>query len=175
MLNLESKINSIPAPPIAEREAEMPVVLVEQTERSVSDAFEKICGCPITVDDSLTGGEDRIRIVGIISFVGDLMWSLALILPHDSAEATAQKFAGFEIPFDSADMGDVVGELINVLAGVLCGNLEAAGVKSQMSLPTVARGDAFELMRPDNLVSKRSYFTAGPIDFMVDITAMKTN
>lgn len=175
MLNLDSKINSLPIPPTEKREAQMPAVLVEETVRSVSDSFEKICGCPINVDESLTGGDDRVRIVGIISFVGDLMWSLALILPHDSAEKMAQKFAGFEIPFDSADMGDVVGELINVLAGVLCGNLEAAGVKSQMSLPTVARGDAFELMRPDNLVSKRLYFTAGPTDFMVDITAMKTN
>jgi CheY-specific phosphatase CheX len=152
----------------------LPAHLAEQSTKSVIDTFGKICGAEIEAAAGMIGCEKRVRVVGIISFVGDLMWTLALILPHDSAEVIAKKFAGFDIPFDCDDMGDVVGELINVLAGVLCGNLETVGIKTNMSLPTVARGDAFELMLPDNLVSKRYYFTVGETDFWIDITAMKS-
>jgi len=153
----------------------LPRDLVEQTTRSVIDTFGKICGSEIVTHQEMLGGSERNKIVGIISFVGDLMWTLALILPHDSAEAIAKKFAGFEIPYDCADMGDVVGELINVLAGVLSGNLETVGYSTNMSLPTVARGDAFELMLPDNLVSMRFFFSASGIDFWVDVTAMRSH
>jgi CheY-specific phosphatase CheX len=150
-----------------------PPNLIEQTTRSVTETFAKICGSEVSIHEEATGCPDRVKIVGIISFVGDLMWSLALILPHDSAEEIARKFAGFDIPFESADMGDVVGELINVLAGVVSGNLETVGINSQMSLPTVARGDAFELMLPENLVSRRLHFSTTANDFLIEITAIR--
>jgi chemotaxis protein CheX len=153
---------------------EMPPHLLEQTEISVVETFAKICNSEISRHEEAIGCQKRVKIVGIISFVGDLMWSLSLVLPHDSAEEIAKKFAGFEIPFDSADMGDVVGELINVLAGVLSGNLERVGVSSHMSLPTVARGDAFELMRPENLVSRSLHFSITENDFLIEITAMRS-
>src|SRR5581483_4177566 len=51
-------------------------------------------------------------VAGIISFFGDMPWSLSWVLNEETAPALAQKFAGFEIPFDSPDMGDVTGELV---------------------------------------------------------------
>lgn len=147
-------------------------VLVEQTEKAIVDTFAKICGSELTLDADFRDWTNRQGIVGAIAFVHDLGWSLALILPSNSAESIARKFAGFEISFDSADMEDVAGELVNVLSGVLSGNLEDAGIASKISLPQVARGAISKLMMPDALISERLYFSSNEHDFWVEITAI---
>ncbi len=141
-----------------------------QTHKCVIDTFGKICGSEISAREGAGEISDLNKIVGIMSFVGDPMLTLTLVLPNDSAEMIAEKFAGFKIMFDCADMGDVVGELINVLGGVLSGNLESVGYSTDISLPIVARGDAFEMVLPDNLVSKRFCFVAMDLDFWVEVT-----
>lgn len=85
-------------------------------------------------------------IIAIISLVGDVEWSIFLGLPRDTAPALAAKFAGFEIPFDSPDMGDAVGELANILAGEVKRRLEAKGVKVDISLPSVIRAESLEVL-----------------------------
>lgn len=85
-------------------------------------------------------------VAGIISFVGQSPWTLSWFLAKDTAPAVAQKFTGMDIPFDSGDMGDVVGELVNVLAGEVVAQLDRRRIPAQMSLPTVARGNPLELM-----------------------------
>jgi chemotaxis protein CheX len=87
-------------------------------------------------------------VAGVISFMGDWTWALNLILPEQTAVAIARKFAGFDIPFGSADMGDAIGELVNVLAGDIVARLHAVGMKAQMSLPTLMRGQNIELFLP---------------------------
>lgn len=154
-------------------ESPVPAVLCEQTEKAVVEALSKICLSDVVTEETYTGSEHREKVVGMISFVGDLIWTMDLILPHDSAQAIAQKFAGFDIPYESQDMGDVVGEVVNVIAGVLCGNLHSVGIRSQMSLPTVTRGNAFELMLPDNLVAREFYFSTFEDDFCVRITSLR--
>lgn len=152
---------------------DVPEILIEQTRAATVEAFTKICGAVSVLESDATDFSHGDKIDGIISFVGDLTWSLVLVLPFRSAENMAQKFAGFEIPYDSLDMGDVVGELTNVLAGVLCGRLEDDGVHSQISLPTVTRGSNFELLMTDHLISKQLFFTAGSSHFMVRIVVAK--
>src|SRR5207244_10134077 len=115
------------------------------------------------------GGAQCDGVVGIISFMGGLSWSLMLGLPRETATALALAFAGFEIPFDSADMGDVVGELANVLAGGVSARLDTAGVAAQMSLPTVARGSDVELLLPGGLPSQRLPFASARGQFWVKV------
>lgn len=85
-------------------------------------------------------------IAGIISFLGDVPWSFSWIMTQETAPALAKRFCGFDIPFDSPDMGDMAGELVNVIAGEIVAQLEQRRVKAQMSLPTVARGSSLELV-----------------------------
>lgn len=87
-------------------------------------------------------------IAGIVSLVGDVDWSLMLTLPTDSAADLAQRFAGFEIEYDSEDMTDLVGEIANVIAGDVVARLEAVGVRTNLSLPMVVRGEHLNLMLP---------------------------
>lgn len=104
-------------------------------------------------------GAPPASITAVISFFGDPVWSVVLGLPEGTAAAVAEKFCGFEVPFDSPDMGDLVGELVNVMAGEIVARLEAGGKKAPMSLPTVARGQNVELLPPADASTERLAFT----------------
>ena len=105
------------------------------------------------------------HIIGIISLMGDRARSFMLCLPASTATAIAVKFCGFEVPFDSRDMADVVGEMVNILAGSVVARFEAIGVKAQMSLPTVVRGTDIDLPKPEGLRIVRMAFATpeGPL------------
>lgn len=110
-------------------------------------------------------------VIGIIGFVGDLNLTVALGLPEATAPALVEKFAGFAIPFDSPDMGDVVGELANVLAGEVRARLENKKIKAQMSLPTVARGSDLELLAVEGAASMRFTFDSPAGPFWCGVTS----
>ena len=147
-----------------------PPVLLEQTGKSVIQAMEKICGNAETLEQSDFDCRQYSKIAGLISFVGDINWSFVLALPKDSAEELAEKFAGFRIEFESEDISDVVGELTNVIAGVISGNMEREGFDVQLSLPTVLRGDDYEQILPAHFQSERIHFKANDNHFWVKIT-----
>jgi CheY-specific phosphatase CheX len=79
------------------------------------------------------------NLIGIISFVGTLHWVFMLEIPKETALFLSNKFIGIEVPFESEDMVDLIGELINLVAGTVSTNLEKIGMKAQMSVPTVAK------------------------------------
>ena len=150
----------------------VPQVLRDCFSLAVTDTFDKIYGGGATTSVTAeTDGSDGI--VSIISFVGDVTCSMVFGLPEDSAVEMAEKFAGFSIPFDSPDMGDVVGELANVLAGVINGQLERAHLKTQMSLPTVARLGEIKMLLPGNLSYQKLHFFADDTPFWVKIVVAK--
>lgn len=164
---------TITAPTMTETDG-VPGVLRYNVQEAVIECFDKICGVASS-NIAERDAESCDGIVGIISFVGDVTWSLILGLPHESAVRIAEQFAGFEIPFDSADMGDVIGELANVLAGVINGRLESAGITVHMSLPTVARGSDVELLLPGNLTSEWLHFSTIDQPFWVKLVVAKAH
>ena len=136
-------------------------VTLEHTE-CVAEAAAQILGatCGVTLEplegntDLATGGV----IIGIISLVGDIEWSVFFGMPRDTAVATACKFAGFEIPFESDDMGDAIGELTNMLAGQVKLNLDQKGVSADISLPSVIRAENMTvLVQRQNSTDKRCF------------------
>ena len=116
--------------------------------------------CGVTVEsleleEGLSSGE---VIIGIISLVGDIEWSVFFGMPSETAVATCLKFAGFEIPFDSADMGDAIGELTNMLAGQVKLNLDQRGVRADISLPSVIRAQNMTVLaQAQDSVDKRCF------------------
>ena len=93
-------------------------------------------------------------VVGCISLVGDVDWSLVLSLPRQTASEIAGRFAGFEIPFDGPDMGDAVGEMTNLLAGEVKVQLDGIGLTCEISLPQVFRGEIIEVLQLPHVPSK---------------------
>ena len=94
-----------------------PAPIADAVRQATRSTFGSICGAEPA---ALASGQKPLpcsSVVGVISYTGSVSWSFALVLPEKTARALAEKFSGFPIPFDSADMGDVVGELANVVAG----------------------------------------------------------
>lgn len=111
---------------------------------------------PVEEREEDVNGESLI--LGVISLMGDVEWSLFLGLPTATATAFAAKFAGFEIPFDSPDMGDAVGELTNIFAGQVKTLLDGRGVKANISLPSVLRAEHIKVLIQRDSTSKRLCF-----------------
>ena len=113
-------------------------------------------------------------VVGIISIVGDVAWSLMVGVPRESAESLTVAFTGFEVAYDSADMGDVVGELANVLAGFVVNHLEGIGVSASLSLPTVVRGSHVEMMIPEGQPAARLNFDSTRGKFWIKVAVARS-
>ena len=112
---------------------------------AAGQVFETTCGTslqPLPGQD-LAGEE---VVLAIISLVGDLDWAVFVGLPRQTAIKVAHAFAGFDIPFESEDMGDAIGELTNILAGLVKSHLDAKGLEVAISLPTVVRAQGMEML-----------------------------
>jgi chemotaxis protein CheX len=130
----------------------------EVVAEAAAQIFQATCGVTLeAVDGDIDVTSDGV-IIGIISLVGDVEWSVFFGLPSDTAVAAAAKFAGFEIPFDSPDMGDAIGELTNMLAGQVKLNLDQKGVNADISLPSVIRAQNMTvLVQHQNAVQKKCF------------------
>lgn len=152
----------------------VPALLIDVTKNSIIQTFGKMIG-ETTIQIPEFESQEVEGVVGLISFVGDITWSLAMMFPQAAAVSLAYKFAGFEIEYESPDMGDVVGEIVNVLAGVVCGELENEGIHSQMSLPTVTRGKHVELLLGGHLIAKRMNVSVAGNEFGIRLIVSKSN
>lgn len=138
-----------------------PPVVRKAVEEAATAFFKTSCGLTHVPAGPAEEGGPCAGIMSTISFMGDPPWAFALAFPEDAAVMVAKSFAGFDIPFDSPDMGDLLGEVANVIAGDICGRLMNKGIKSQMSLPTVVRGDHVALLVPSGVSTTRLTFS-GP-------------
>ncbi len=127
-------------------ESNLPSAVVDGVTASLDKTYSAFFSTAPTRSGSGHEHSSGPCIAGIISFVGDVPWSFSWILSEETAPALARKFTGFDIPFDSPDMGDMAGELVNVIAGEIVAQLEKRKIKVQMSLPTIARGNPLELV-----------------------------
>src|SRR4051794_1774931 len=90
---------------------------------AAADVFGNACRMDVTPRAAPPEEVPCAGIMGVISFFGDPVWSFAMVLPEATALAATAAFAGFDIPFDSPDMGDMVGEIANVIAGDIVARL----------------------------------------------------
>lgn len=136
--------------------AVLPEELVECVKFSITSVFQKSFGSSPSFEKDDAGMQEiGDGIVGIISYTGDITWIMMMSFPKDCATRLFAKFAGFELNYDSPDMGDVVGEMANILAGNIVGCLQERSVKCAMSLPTLIRGFNVEPMSPRDLPSSK--------------------
>jgi len=97
-----------------------------------------------------TEGDDA-DIAGIMSFFGEANASFAMLLSRKSATGLVHRMLGFELDFDSPDMVDGVGELVNVIAGEIVAQIELLGYRTAMSLPMVIRGRGVSISPRSNI------------------------
>lgn len=132
----------------------------------VSQALIEVisAACGTTIESCEDLSEELCKdgiIISVISVMGDVEWSIFLGLPRNTAIAIAQGFAGFEIPFESEDMGDAIGEVGNILAGSVKSILDKRGIHVEISLPSVFRADGLHILKQRDSQSKRFCFRSG--------------
>jgi CheY-specific phosphatase CheX len=137
------------------------------------EIFGATCGVQLTPKPCDLRDDSDSVMVAVISLVGDVDWTIYLALPRQTAAAVAAKFAGFEIPFDSPDMGDAVGELSNILAGRVKALLAEKDLKANLSLPSVLRADSVHVLTQSQAQTIRMCFASPLGNLWTGIMAAK--
>jgi CheY-specific phosphatase CheX len=114
-----------------------PKVILEAVRKGVGAVFGG--SCEVECHQGAPPPEAACKgVMGTIYFTGELSWSIRLAFPIVVAEALVKQFAGFDVT--GVEMGDVVGEMANVLAGMVNAILDENQIKTEISLPLVATG-----------------------------------
>ncbi len=136
------------------------------------EIFHATCGVELQQLEDATPNDGGV-IIALISLVGDVDWSIFLGLPRTTASPLTAKFCGFEIPFDSDDMGDAVGELTNILAGEVKARLDRQGVKANISLPSVIRAESIHVLKQSSVDTFKLCFGTPQGNLWAGITTHK--
>jgi chemotaxis protein CheX len=144
--------------------------------QSIQTTFNTICEEQPKYLGSVDGHTLTNGIVGIISFLGgEKSWSIMLGFSKESALSIGKKFAGFKIEYESEDMGDVIGELANVVGGDIIARLDAMGIKADLSIPTIARGHEMEMLLSHNVTSLHQEYSLSLGNFWVKLALSKNS
>lgn len=160
-------------PIVCVENSSFPATVADGVKLAVENTLTSILGAKPLLKKTDNGNGACSGVIGIISFLGDLSWSFSLILPEETSKKLVVKFAGFEIPFDSPDMCDVVGELGNVIAGDIVARLDAKGIKAEMSLPMVARGHDVEVFSPEGMPTLKLGYDTKEGPFFLKLAAAR--
>ncbi len=148
----------------------IPEEITDVVKQSVINTFTNISGEePAYVEGN--GNDDPLNgIIGNIAvFNTEHTLSLMLAIPKETALKLSEIFIGMEIPFESDDMGDLVGEVSNILAGEVAANIEQIGFRGQSSLPTATRGSDLRLFMPNKPPTKKMKFEGPNGEFWLNM------
>ena len=152
------------------RATEIPAEIVEVVKESVINTFASIAG---DAPSYQLGDDENTKLNGIIGniavFNPEFTFSLMLAIPRDTAVKISEAFLGMELEFDSDDMGDLIAELSNILAGDVAANMETVGFRGQSSLPTATRGSDLRLFMPNKPPSVKMIFDGSIGSFVLNM------
>ncbi len=148
----------------------IPSEMVDSVKNSVQNTFESISGVQPEYVDDTDHGEPMNGIIGNISVFNSLhTLTLMVVIPKATAISLSEVFCGMELPFESDDMGDLVGEISNILAGEVAANIELIGFTGNSSLPTVTRGSDLKLFLPNKPPTAELQFNGSGGEFWVNL------
>ena len=149
---------------------EIPVEIVEVVKTSVINTFESIAGEPPTYMPDESENAPLNGIIGNIAvFNPEFTFSLMMAIPRETAVNISEAFLGMELEFESDDMGDLIGELANILAGDVAASMEEIGFRGQSSLPTATRGSDLRLFMPNKPPSAKMKFDGNMGPFVLNM------
>lgn len=122
-------------------------VVVEETVSLFLTACEmNLSACESSIFTHLEPG-----IISLIKLEGDLNCSFFICIPQETAEEISPRFLEIEIPFDSEDMDDIVGELNNMLSGSLKTALSQQGYNITINVPTMIRFESLSQLKEQGM------------------------
>ena len=99
----------------------------------------------VLLDGELQAVEEGDRIVGSVSFAGDVMGSLNVHVNDNFARLMTANMLDMEVDEieGEEEVHDVIGELCNMIGGDLKSRLCDAGMSCKLSIPSIASGNNF--------------------------------
>jgi len=154
----------------------IPAEITELVKESVINTFASISGEePAFVPTNGDSGKLNGIIGNIAVFNQKHTLSLMLVLPKDTAVGISENFIGMELPFESDDMGDLIGEISNILAGDVAASIEKVGFRGQSSLPTATRGSDLTLFLPSKPPTEKMKFQGVKGEFWLNMALSESN
>lgn len=155
---------------------EIPAELTEKVQESVLNTFGSIIGEGLQFVEESNGDGPLNGIIGNVTvFNSEHTISLMLAIPKETALFFSKAFIGMELPFESDDMGDLIGEVSNILAGDVAANVEKVGFRGQSSLPTATRGSDLTLFMPNKPPTKKMKFVSENTEFILTMVLSESN
>jgi chemotaxis protein CheX len=117
------------------------------------------------------------HVLGTIDFSGKATGHVNLRLGPDGARTFAAGILGLtpEEMNDASEINDVIGELLNIIAGNLKSNLCDAGLNCTLSPPRVKRTSEFKTQSAPGAGVERMAFSVSNVPLFVDITVNPWN
>jgi CheY-specific phosphatase CheX len=149
---------------------EIPIEIVEVVKGSVINVFASIAGDSPSFQEGSVNNTPLNGMIGNIAvFNPEFTFSLMLALPKQTAVNISEAFLGMELPIESEDMGDLIAELSNILAGEVAANIENVSFRGQSSLPMATRGSDLRLFMPNKPPSCKMEFASSVGDFILNM------
>lgn len=138
---------------------------------SIQNVFSTMMQLPVTI------GEPRIKdtpgttydVSGIIGMSGDVVGSVVLSFPSNTASRLVSLFTGTEMKSDNPDFPDAIGELANMVSGNAKG-MFVGKKKVQITTPNVVIGSGHTVARPRDIPCIVIPCSTDCGDFVVEVT-----
>lgn len=113
--------------------------------KSIQNVFSTMLHMPVTINQPAIkqGNSATYDVSGIIGMSGDVVGSVVLSFPKETASKLITAFCGMEFPVDSPDFADAVGELVNMVSGSAKGMFVDKDVS--ISCPSVVIGTGHQI------------------------------
>ena len=118
-----------------------------------SSVFESMLQCKLKPDRAYFAGKESFLdwdISGLIALTGEVKGLVAISMKKTTASKITAHLTGMD-KFDSSEIVDAIGELVNIIAGNVKKNLEDM-FKIIISLPKIISGMAHMVVIPDDRI-----------------------
>ncbi len=117
-------------------------------ETATKDVFDTMLSMSVNETDGDSESLKNInRIVGTVSFAGEVMGNVSVHVSIDFAKTITAAMLGMEEEEveDDEEIHDVIGELCNMIGGDLKSRFCDAGLSCQLSIPSTTSGSDFKI------------------------------
>lgn len=117
--------------------------VAQAVQKVARDVFQSMVFLPLEamVPRALGENQTRYDLTGTIGLSGDSPGAVGVRFPKALAAKVASAMLGSPITEDSLEVQQTVGELTNMIAGGMKNELDPAGIRFDISIPTVIAGD----------------------------------
>ncbi|PLX69146.1 MAG: chemotaxis protein CheX [Denitrovibrio sp.] len=138
---------------------------------STINVFETMTGLNPVKGDLYIKSDQNLHydVSAVIGIVGDVVGYVSVSLPEDLAMKIASIFLMEEKEEVDTDVGDAIGELINMIAGSTKKLFTDKGKKLSISVPNVITGRGHTIQRPTHIICVGVKFTLEDQSFVVEI------